>query len=99
MCIHHRSLHVCFKRKILQTLEMDLLPDPSPGETTETYTYKLASYWNIQLKYVIILQSNSLSPKYINLVSLVRTLLSSDSNIDAVCDYINRNTGRKWDDD
>lgn len=71
--------------------------EPTSTETLETYTYKLASAWQINLDYVIILRSSSLAPKYVNLVSIVETLLSPETSLDAVCDYLNKNTGRRWD--
>lgn len=71
--------------------------EPTLTETLETYTYKLASEWQINLDYVIILRSSPLSPKYVNLVSIVETLLSPETSLDAMCDYLNKNTGRRWD--
>lgn len=70
---------------------------PSSTETTETYTYKLAAKWGVHLDHVIVYPLGSLAPNYVNLVSLVRTLLNTDTSIDSVCDYLNKRTGRKWD--
>ena len=86
------------KAKIRTFLEMDsLLPVPVPGETTETYTYKLASHWEVQLNHVIVLYTNPLQPKYINLVGLVKSLLDPEKSIVAVCNYLNKKTDKKWD--
>jgi hypothetical protein len=76
---------------------MNELPPRTSTDTIETYTYKLAWHWQINLKYVIALQYNTLTPKYINLVSLVDSTLDTNLSIDSLGKYLSNTTGKKWD--
>ena len=69
----------------------------SPTETMETYVFKLALEWRVHLNHVIVIHNDFLSPKYVNLLELVRPLLDPETSIEAVVDHLNRRTGRKWD--
>ena len=66
------------------SLPEDILPEYTSFDVAETYVYKLAHHWRVRLREVVVINSMSFHPEFLNAVEFVNVRLSQDKSLETI---------------
>jgi hypothetical protein len=72
------------------------LPRYTSFDTTETYLYKLAQYWNIPYEFVVPNQIITNEPSYTNIFDFVASALNQGLSLNSIEKYLGRIRKGQW---